>query len=307
MSPRPFSRRDFLQQAAGLAALGSFARAAESPAPAAAVPGIIDAHVHVWKKDPRYPWAPETANPPAQDATAEMLLDLMQRAGVAQAVLIQVIHYRWDNRYVADMLRQYPQKFRGVARVDPEDPAAPDRLAELTREGFRGVRLSPGGGAAGDWIRGPLMPPLWRRCQELGVPMTLLAPITRMPDVGRLVDRFPELTVVIDHMADSPLRDPAALEALLALRRFPRVHVKISHTWTLSAEPYPYVDAHAQVRRLYDAFGPQRLIAGSDWPLVERHCTYAEAIDIARSRLAFLNADDKRWICGETARRVWFG
>jgi predicted TIM-barrel fold metal-dependent hydrolase len=111
--------------------------------------------------------------------------------------------------------------------------------------------------------------------------------------------------VVIDHMADSPLLDPVALEPLLALRRFPRAYVKISHAWSLSAEPYPYVDAHGQIRRLYDAFGPQRLIAGSDWPLVERYCTYVEAIDLARARIAFLNAEDKRWICGETARRVW--
>ena len=302
----PLSRRDFLQQAAGLVCLSSLARAANTSAPPTArASGLIDAHVHVWKKDPRYPWAPETKTPPERDATAEMLLELMQRAGVQQAVLIQVIHYRWDNRYVADVLKQFPKQFRGVARVNPEDPAAPDQLAELTRAGFRGVRLSPAADATGDWIRGPLMVPLWRRCHELDVPMTLLAPITRMADVSRLLDQFPDLTIVIDHMADSPLRDPAALEPLLALRRFPRVHVKISHTWSLSAEAYPYADAHAQIRRLYDAFGPQRLIAGSDWPLVERYCTYAEAIDLARTRIAFLNTEDKRWICGETARRVW--
>jgi predicted TIM-barrel fold metal-dependent hydrolase len=298
------SRRRFLQQAAALSAAGSLARAAETST-SASTPGVIDAHVHVWKKDPRYPWAPETKSPPDRDATAEMLLELMAGAGVQQTVLIQVIHYRWDNRYVADVLKQYPKKFRGVARVNPEDPAAPDHLAELTRGGFRGVRLSPAAGAAGDWIRGPLMEPLWRRCQELDVPMTLLAPVTRMADAGRLIEKFPELTVVIDHMADSPLRDPAALESLLALRRFPRVHVKISHAWSLSSEPYPYADAHAQIRRVYDAFGPQRLMAGSDWPLVERYCTYAQAIDLARTRIAFLNAEDKRWICGETARRVW--
>src|SRR6266700_5202733 len=97
------SRRNFLQQAAGLACLSSLARAAQVPA---SVPGVIDAHVHVWKKDPHYPWAPETKTPPERDATAEMLLELMQRASVQQAVLIQVIHYRWVNRYVADVLEQ---------------------------------------------------------------------------------------------------------------------------------------------------------------------------------------------------------
>ena len=46
-------------------------------------------------------------------------------------------------------------------------------------------------------------------------------------------------------------------------------------------------------------------MAGSDWPLVEKYCTYTQAIDIARKRIDFLNADDKRWICGLTAEQVW--
>src|SRR5579872_3073000 len=167
---------------------------------------IIDPHVHVWKHDPRYPWAKETKNPPEKDATPEMLLELMRVNGVARTVIIQVIYYRWDNSYAADVLRQYPQYFRGVARVNPESPSAPDNLSRLVQQqGFRGVRISPAGNASGDWIRGPLMPPLWKRCDALKVPMTVLAPVTRMPDAGALIEKFPDLTVVIDHMADSPL------------------------------------------------------------------------------------------------------
>lgn len=304
----PLSRRQFLKGVgvlSGGAALTA-AGASEAITGAKETPRTVDAHVHVWTKDPRFPWAPETTNPPENDATAEMLLDLMRASGVQRTVLIQVIHYRWDNRYVASVLKRYPQQFRGVARVNPEDPAAPDQLSRLvTEDGFHGVRLSPAGTGAGDWIRGPLMPPLWRRCRELKVPMTLLAPVSRLPDITKLVDQLPDLTVVIDHMADSPVAEPAQLEPLLALRRFPRVFVKISHTWSLSAQPYPYADTHAQVHRLYDAFGPQRLIAGTDWPLVEKYCTYAQAIELARSRIAFLNDEDRRWICGRTAELVW--
>src|SRR5512135_3381697 len=78
---------------------------------------ILDPHVHVWKKDPRYPWAKETTKPPERDATPEMLLELMRANGVAKTVIIQVIHYRYDNSYVADVLKQYPQYFQGVCRV----------------------------------------------------------------------------------------------------------------------------------------------------------------------------------------------
>ena len=172
-----------------------------------------------------------------------MLLELMRQHGVAKTVIIQVIHYRWDNSYLADVLKRYPQHFRGVARVNPEDPPAPDHLSKLVKDqGFRGVRISPGGDAAGDWIRGPLMPPLWKRCPDLKVPMTVLTAVTRMPDVQRLCDQFPNLTVVIDHMADCPIDRPDLLEKLIELKRYPKVFVKISHTWSLSKQGFPFRD-----------------------------------------------------------------
>src|SRR5579859_7103404 len=172
---------------------------------------IYDPHVHVWKHDPQYPFA-EGARVPDRDATPEMLLELMKANGVSKTVIIQVIHYRYDNRYLADVLKRYAGTFLGVCRVDPMDPAAPDHLSHLTEQGFRGVRLSPAVNASGDWFRGPLMPPLWKRCRELNVPMTVLAPITRMPEVGTLLEKTPDLTVVIDHMADCPVDEPAELE-----------------------------------------------------------------------------------------------
>jgi predicted TIM-barrel fold metal-dependent hydrolase len=267
---------------------------------------IIDSHVHVWKKDPRYPWAPETTKAPDKDATPEMLLDLMRANGVQRTVIIQVIYYRWDNRYLADVLKQYPQYFRGVARVNPQSPAAPDDLSRLVREqGFQGVRLSPAADESGDWFRGPLMPPLWKRCRDLKVPMTVLAPVSRMPDVAQLAEKFPDLTIVIDHMADSPLDQPHELEKLMALKRYPKLFVKVSHAWSLSKQPYPYRDSQTQIKRLYDAFGPQHLMWGTDWPLVENFCGYAKALALVRDEMPFLNEEDKSWLLSRTVQRVW--
>lgn len=267
---------------------------------------IIDPHVHVWKHDPRYPWAKETTHPPEKDATPVMLLDLMAANGVARTVIIQVIHYRWDNSYAAEVLRQYPKFFRGVARVNPESPSAPDDLSRLVeQQGFQGVRLSPAADAGGDWIRGPLMPPLWKRCQDLQVPMTILTAISRMPDISALAEKFPDLTIVIDHMADCPADRPDELKKLLALARYPRLFVKVSHTWSISKELYPYRDAQEQVHRLYDSFGPQRLMWGTDWPLVEAHCGYAKALGMVRDEMKFLNEEDKSWMLSRTVERVW--
>jgi len=278
-------------------------------AAAAAIPvqtsyRIIDSHVHVWKHDPEYPFAPG-ANVPARDATPEMLLALMKANGVAKTVIIQVIHYKYDNRYALSVLKQYSGIFRGVCRVDPLDPAAPDHLSYWTEQGFHGVRISPAGDAAGDWFRGPLMPPLWKRCQDLKVPMTVLAPITRMPDVAPLMDRTPDLTLVIDHMADCPIDQPEQLEKLIALKRYPNVFVKISHTWSISKQPYPWLDAQQYVKRLYDAYGPQRLMWATDWPILETWTTYDKALSVVRDEMKFLNAKDKEWMLSKTVERVW--
>jgi len=291
MEPPP-TRRDLLKSAALAAAAPRYR--------------IIDPHVHVWKSDPRYPWAKETKSPPKEDKTAEMLLDLMKQHGVARTVIIQVIHYRWDNSYLADVLKQYPTMFHGVARVNPEDPAAPDHLSKLVKEQrFRGVRLSPGAGAAGDWINGPLMPPLWERCQKLKVPMTILAPVTRMPDIAKLADKYPDLTMVIDHMADCPIDRPDLLKLLIDLKRYPKLFVKISHTWSLSKQQFPFRDTFAQVKALYDHFGPKRLMWGTDWPVSEHRATYPQTLEIVRDHMDFLNEDDKSWMLSKTIERVW--
>jgi len=266
---------------------------------------IIDPHVHVWVNDPKYPWAAETRDAPAFDRTPTMLLGLMKDNGVARTVLVQYIGYRWDNRYAADTMTKFAPNFMGVCRVNPTDPAAPDQLTALTGQGFHGVRLSPSADAGGDWIKGPLMLPIWKRAEALGVPMQIYAPITRMPDLVPLMEKCPNLTVVIDHMADCPVDQPLELEKLIALARYPHVFVKISHTWSISKQAYPWLDAQEFVKRLYAAFGPQRLMWGTDWPVHEKWTTYPKTLSVVRDEMKFLNEDDKSWILSKTIERVW--
>lgn len=293
-----WSRRRFLIASAA---------ATITPRPSAATSAtpLIDSHVHVWKHDPAFPFAPE-ASPPAEDASVEQLLDLMHANQVLRTVLIQVIHYRWDNRYLADVLKRYPRTFHGVCRVNPQDPAAPDHLSRLTEvDGFHGVRLSPSASSSDDWIRGPLMPPLWRRCSQLKVPMTILIPVTRLPHLASLIEQNPDLTVVIDHMADCPLGEPDKLNLLLALARYPRVFVKISHLWSLSAKPYPYADTIPQIKSLCQSFGPKRLMWGTDWPISLKQLPYAQAVALYRDHLDFLSLEDHNQILYKTVQRVW--
>jgi predicted TIM-barrel fold metal-dependent hydrolase len=297
-----WNRRQFIATSAATSAVAALApRALAQPAP---IP-FIDSHVHVWKTDPAFPFA-AGVHPSPQDASVEMLLELMHANSVARTVCIQVIHYKWDNSYLASVLKRYPKDFHGVCRVNPEDPAAPDQLSKLTEEqGFSGVRLSPAAGPGGDWITGPLMPPLWRRCAQLKVPMTLLIPVTRLPELHPLIEANPDLQVVIDHMADTPLDHPEQLELLLALAQYPHIFVKISHMWSLSRQAYPYTDAAAQVKRLYDVFGAKRLMAGTDWPISLPKQSYAQTVALYRDHFDFIPAQDYAQIFSKTVQQVW--
>jgi predicted TIM-barrel fold metal-dependent hydrolase len=130
--------------------------------------------------------------------------------------------------------------------------------------------------------------------------MTVLAPIGRMPQVAQLMEKLPDLTLVIDHMADCPVDQPQELEKLIALKRFPNVFVKISHTWSLSRQPYPWLDAQELVKRLHASFGPRRLMWGTDWPIIEPRAKYPQALTVVRDDMKFLNADDKSWMLSST-------
>jgi len=267
---------------------------------------IIDPHVHVWTDDPEFPWPAENTDPPRHTARPEDLLDLMAANGVEKTVLVQVIHYRWDNSYVAHVMEAYPDKFMGVCRVNPEDPAAPDHLSFWTEEhGFRGVRLSPSIDAPGDWFDGPLMAPLFARTEALGVPMLILTGPGRLPRLGQLLDQFPDLDIVIDHIANCPPDQPEEVRKLLDLARYPRVYVKVSHTWSISNQGYPWRDTHGLVRQVYQTFGADRIMWGTDWPVCLHRATYAQTLAVVRDEMDFFTPEDRAWVLGKTALRLW--
>ncbi len=267
---------------------------------------IIDPHVHIWTHDPEFPWPAETRNPPSGSALPEELLALMEANGVEKTVLIQSIHYRWDNSFVAHVQKSYPNKFMGVCRVNPEDQGAPDHLSFWTEEhGFKGVRLSPSIEPSGDWFDGPLMAPLFARSEALKIPMLILTGPKRLPRLAQLIEQFPELDVVIDHMADCSPNDSEQVQALLNLARYPRVYVKISHTWGISNEVYPWKDTHGLVRQVYEVFGARRIMWDTDWPVCLHKATYGQTLTVVRDEMNFFSSEDLEWVLGKTALRLW--
>jgi predicted TIM-barrel fold metal-dependent hydrolase len=271
---------------------------------------IIEPHVHVWTLDTeRYPWSPETKNPPAESATAEELLETLAENGVSGAVLVQVIYYGTDNTYAADCLRRYPDRFAGVCLVDPLAPDAPQKLEYEVRErGFSGLRLRPSHDRSSRWLPDPATFPLWEKAAELGVTLSLLTHIEQLAMLPAPVERFPEVPVIIDHMGWPPVEEGPhgeAIQHLLRLVKYPSVHVKITDPWAISKEPYPYRRAEPIFRRVFETFGPERCLWGSDWPLVRAQCGYERALALYTREWGWLTDADREWILDKTVRKLY--
>jgi len=228
---------------------------------------------------------------------------------VEKAVIVQPIHYLYDNSYVADCLARFPGRFAAVCLLDPKEPAAPDQLEELVRgQGFGGMRLhlsrqqDPSALAASD------QDPLWRRVEELSVCLIVLGRATDLPALEPIVDRFPDVKVVLDHLGGPPVGEEPThplLGNVLRMARYPNVYVKVSNMNRISKVPYPHRDTHDMVRRIYDAFGPERLMWGTDFPHVLTEGGYVNALKMVRDELDFLNNEDKDSLFSKTVQKVW--
>ncbi|MBS7628312.1 amidohydrolase family protein, partial [Candidatus Bathyarchaeota archaeon] len=101
---------------------------------------IVDSHVHVWSLDfERYPFY-RYEHLKRMEASAELLLRCMDEAGVAGALIIQPIVYRFDHSYVTSCLRTWPERFKGMALINPCDSKANETMERLVEEeGYRAV------------------------------------------------------------------------------------------------------------------------------------------------------------------------
>jgi predicted TIM-barrel fold metal-dependent hydrolase len=305
------SRRLFL--GAGVAAVAS-AVVGRLEAAEEVKGGFIDAHSHIWTPDTKaYPLAPgvkaEEMKPTS--FTAEELLAQCRPQGVDRVVLIQMIFYGTDNRYMLDAIAKRPETFRGVAVIDEKRADLRKEMRRLKGQGVRGFRLYTSRAAAESWADADAMKAMWACGADEGLAMCLLADPEALPAVRTMCERFPETPVVIDHFARIGMRGPARpedAENLCRLAEFPRTFVKTSAFYALGGKKAPYADMGPLVRRLRDVFGAKRLIWASDCPYqVQEGHTYADSIALIRDRLDFLTAEDKAWMLGKTAEGVFFG
>jgi predicted TIM-barrel fold metal-dependent hydrolase len=280
---------------------------------AAAVEGFIDAHVHVWTPDvAAYPLAKgfTTAAMEPASFTAEELLTICRPIGVSRVVLIQMSFYGFDNSYMLDSIRRHPGVFAGVAVVDHRQPGLQGVVSGLADQGVRGFRLYADRVRAESWVADEAMDAMWRYGADSRLAMCLLADPDALPAIDHMCAAHPQTPVVIDHCARIGMRgeiDRTALDRLMRLARFPRVHVKLSAFYALGRKQPPYDDLGGMIRKLRDSFGAERLMWATDCPYQEGPGHgYAASLALVRDRLDFLSAEDRSAILRDTAGRLFF-
>jgi predicted TIM-barrel fold metal-dependent hydrolase len=260
---------------------------------------IVDAQIHIWTGH-------KPTNPNHRqitDFTAEDVLKEMDDTGVTAAV----IHPPgWDpnsNALAVEAARKYPNRFAilGNFPLDRTDSrTAIDRMKG--QPGMRGLRFALLQPHQQTWLTDGTLDWLWPAAERADMPIALLGGNV-LQAVTQIAQRHPDLKLIIDHFA-RPDKNWSNLPELIGTSKFPNVALKATGAPSYSSEVYPYRDIHGHIRKLYDAFGPQRMFWGTD--ITRMPTSWRQCVAMFTEELPWLSAKDKELIMGR-ALCTWLG
>lgn len=267
---------------------------------------IIDAQIHAWKESSTYPTPEPAATNHGRQYTIEQALAQMDASGVDRCVLVPPGSWptgETKNSYSLEAVRNYPERFAVMGQFDYDAPDREHQLENWRRQpGMLGVRRYI---REGDrwFLSTPDSDWFWKGLVRNDIPFMSSAPLA-LHLYEDLLKRHPDLRLVLDHAGREPFTtvDEAAwqdIDTLLGLAKYRNVSVKVSSLPAFSSKPYPFPSLHEPIRRIYDAFGPRRMLWGSDvtrlvWPYEDNLRLFTEGLD-------FLSAEDKTWVLGRSA------
>ena len=248
----------------------------------------IDVQVHCYERNhPGRPWTAVLAGPP--EVTGPDMIKAMDSVGVDGALLVSVYTmYRWDASYAVAVQKAYPGRFGVIKPVDANDPKVADTIAEwAAMPGTVAIRIMMTPEISTD-AADPGINRVLAAAAKHDLPVNLLAR-GRLEQVGQLAARNPNTQIVIDHLGlEQPFAPPAPKEPwhelpkVLAAAAYKNVAIKISGTCTLSHEKVPYKDIWDPLGRIFDAYGLDRCMWGTDWTRATGLLTYKDGVDSFR-------------------------
>ena len=246
---------------------------------------IIDAQVHAYERDhPGRPWAAVLHGPAA--VTGEDMIAAMDAVGVDAALLVSVFTmYRFDSSYAEQVYSAHPTRFRLIKPVDPTDPGVNETIDDWVRTpGTVAIRIMLNRGVSED-ATDPGINRVLAGAARHNIPLNLLC-WGRLDQVKQLAARNPDTRIVVDHVGLQQPYEPPLLEnpfgelaKVLSLAEHPNIAIKITGACTLSQKAYPYPDIWDPLARIFDAYGFERCLWGTDWTRAVQVLTYKQGVD----------------------------
>ena len=270
----------------------------------------IDAQVHAYEKDHLgRPWAAVLAGPP--EVTGDEMVAAMDAVGVDGALLVSpYTMYKYDASYALDVYAKHSDRFALIKPVDPSDPGVVETIEDwVETEGTVAIRIMMAYRDAAD-ADDPGIHNVLQAAGRLSFPVNLLCwSVTEQ--AAQLAAANPDTQIVLDHLAlkqpfEPPVPDEpfAELPNVLKLAQYENVAIKITGACTLSKEPFPYNDLWDPLGHIFDAFGFERCLWGTDWTRAVNLITYKQGVEPFRLTDR-ITESDKAALLGESLAKIY--
>jgi L-fuconolactonase len=270
----------------------------------------IDAHQHVWtlaRGD--YGWLTPALGAIHRDFGPVDLQPLLDAADIDRTILVQAAPTLAETGFMLAIAAATPFVAGVVGWVDMESADAPATIARLAADPLLvGLRPMIHDIADPDWLLGAGLAPAIAALQRHGLVFDALVRPVHLSRLLVFADRHPGLSIVVDHGAKPDIAgrtlDPWRAD-MAALAARPNVACKLSGLVTEAGSDWTDDDLRPVVNHLIACFGANRLIFGSDWPVVTLAAPYQRWINTAEALTSHLSADERAAIFGDTAERIY--
>jgi L-fuconolactonase len=270
----------------------------------------IDAHFHAWKlARADYGWLTAQTGSIYRDISITDWQTQAQAVGVHAGVLVQAAPTLAETQYLLELAAANPCVLGVVGWVDLAGPRAVQQIQRLAaKPKLKGLRPMLHDTPDPDWILQSAVQPALEAMAEHGLVFDALVKPVHVPRLRLLAQRHPQLSIVVDHGAKPAISQaqwqPWA-DSMAGLAQQPNLSCKLSGLLT-EAGPAPAPDAAARYSaHLRDCFGAERLLWGSDWPVLELAASYAAWWQACKTATADLSPQQRKAVFGGNAQRIY--
>jgi L-fuconolactonase len=271
----------------------------------------IDAHQHFWSlARGDYGWLTPALGPIHRDFGPADLTPLLARHSIERTILVQAAPTQAETAFLLDIAAKTPFVAGVVGWTDFDASDVTERIATLADDPLL-VGLRPmvqDIAADDDWLARPELAPAFEAMITHGLVFDALLKPRHIAPMLAVLERHPDLACVIDHGAKPDLVTgdlTAWRDGMSALATHPRLICKLSGLVTEAGPDWTLETLRPVVEHLLASFGPERLIFGSDWPVVTLRASYAQWFEAAETLLTGLTEMQRAAVFGGNAAKLY--